>query len=243
MKRAAAQLPATPWRRAALVLSLPNMHSRRFLLSAALGLCTLAVSATSSRAADEGFAPLFDGKSFAGWKADTTKGYEVKDGVLICTPQGKHLISEKTYGDFHLKFDFKLTQGANNGMGIRCDLPKDGKAPAPHLNGMEIQLIDANVPKHEKIKEWQHHGSIYGVVPAKHEGMKPIGEWNTQEIIAQGSKVKVILNGVTIVDADLSKVKPIDGHEHPGMLNASGHLIICGHNDHVEFRNLAIKNL
>lgn len=108
---------------------------------------------------------------------------------------------------------------------------------------MEIQLIDANVPKHEKIKDWQHHGSIYGLVPAKHEGLKPIGEWNTQEIIAKGTKVTVILNGVTIVDADLSKVKPIDGHEHPGQLNATGHLIICGHNDHVEFRNVAIKSL
>ena len=241
MKRAASQLLATPWCRAALVLSFHTMHPRRLFLSAALGLIGLTIAV--SHAADDGFIPLFDGKSFAGWKESTTKGYEVKDGILICTPEGKHLISEKTYGDFHLKFDFKLAAGANNGMGIRCDLPQEGKAPAPHINGMEIQLIDANVPKHEKIKEWQHHGSIYGVVPAKREGLKPIGEWNTQEIIAHGSKVKVILNGVTIVDADLSKVQPIDGHEHPGMRNASGHLIICGHNDHVEFRNLAIKNL
>ena len=216
------------------------MNSLRHLLAVfALGACV----SSAAPASDEGFTPLFDGKTFAGWQPSTTKGYEVKDGVLVCTPAGKHLISEKTYGDFHLKFDFKLAAGANNGMGIRCDAPAEGKAPAPHLNGMEIQIIDANVPKHATIKDWQHHGSIYGVVPAKREGMKPIGEWNTQEIVAQGSKIKVILNGVTLVDADLATTQPIDGHEHPGLRNKAGHLIICGHNDHVEFRNPALKPL
>lgn len=215
------------------------MHSLRFLLPAVLGL---ALWSTSS-AEEPGFTPIFDGKSFAGWRTPTTEGYQIKDGVLICTPQGKHLITKKSYKDFHLKFEFKLTKGANNGIGIRCDLPDQGKKPAPHLQGMEIQLIDAKVPKHESIKDWQQHGSIYGVVPAKQEGMKPIGEWNTQEIIAQGSNIKVILNGVTIVDADLSKVEPVDGHAHPGMRNASGHIMICGHNDHVEFRQLLIKPL
>ncbi|WP_009965740.1 3-keto-disaccharide hydrolase [Verrucomicrobium spinosum] len=197
----------------------------------------------TSPAADEGFTSLFDGSTFAGWKAETATGYQAEKGVLRCTPEGKHLVSEKTYGNFHLKFEFKLSEGANNGMGIRCDDIKPGSKAAPHLNGMEIQIIDANVPKHATIKDWQHHGSIYGVVPARREGMKPVGEWNTEEIIAQGTRVKVILNGVTIVDADLATQKPIDGHEHPGLLNKEGHLVICGHKDPVEFKNLQIKTL
>lgn len=172
----------------------------------------------TSPAADEGFTSLFDGSTFAGWKAETATGYQAEKGVLRCTPEGKHLVSEKTYGNFHLKFEFKLSEGANNGMGIRCDDIKPGSKAAPHLNGMEIQIIDANVPKHATIKDWQHHGSIYGVVPARREGMKPVGEWNTEEIIAQGTRVKVILNGVTIVDADLATQKPSTGTNTRGCL-------------------------
>lgn len=188
---------------------------------------------------DPGFVSLFDGKTLDGWTG-ATKGYTAEDGKIVCQEKGGgNLFTAKEYGDFDLRFEFKLTPGANNGLGIRCPL-----TGAPHLEGIEVQIIDDSSEKYKNIKEWQHHGSIYGVVPAKQGSLKPVGEWNQEEVIYRGSQVKVIVNGMTIVDADLAKIdKPIDGHEHPGLKRTQGHIGFLGHGAHVEFRNIRIQDL
>jgi hypothetical protein len=123
---------------------------------------------------------------------------------------------------------------------------------------MEIQVLDdpyydRGIPREGKdpkewtpLKDYQHHGSIYGVVPAKTGHLKPAGQWNQEEIICEGYHLKVTLNGVVIVDAELDKVKPIDGHEHPGLLYTKGHIGLHAHGNYgakVYFRNLRIKEL
>jgi hypothetical protein len=87
---------------------------------------------------------------------------------------------------------------------------------------------------------------VYGVVPAKRGHLKPVGEWNQQEVICRGPRVTVKLNGEVILDADVKKAsepQTIDGREHPGLERERGHLAFCGHGAHVEFRNLRIKDL
>ena len=79
---------------------------------------------------------LFNGKDLTGWIGDTA-GYEVVDGVLVCKKGGKELTTEKEYRDFALRFEFKLEESGNNGIGIR--VPKDGH---PSQDGMEIQILD-----------------------------------------------------------------------------------------------------
>ena len=82
----------------------------------------------------------------------------------------------------------------------------------------ELQVLDDSSDKYKNLKEYQYHGSIYGVVPAKRGYQKPVGEWNTQEVTVKGKQVKVVLNGETIVDADIEKAstpKTIDGNKHP----------------------------
>jgi len=115
---------------------------------------------------------------------------------------------------------------------------------------MELQVLDDSAPKWAKLKPYQYHGSIYGVVPCKRGHQKPVGEWNDQEVIAKGTRIKVILNGATIVDADLQPF--IDGKDtadhggikrHPGLRRASGHIGFLGHGSRVEFRNIRIKEL
>lgn len=187
-------------------------------------------------AEEEGYVPLFNGTDLTGWTGDT-KGYIVENGNLVCKPGG-FLYTEKEYANFSFKFEFKLTPGANNGIGIRT--PSEGN---PAYAGMEIQILDDRHEKYKDLKEWQVHGSIYGVVPAKRDVLKPVGEWNSEEIIADGRNVKVIVNGVTVVDANLDKVQPVDGHEHPGLKNEKGHIAFCGHGDVIEFRNLRLKEL
>ena len=102
-------------------------------------------------------------------------------------------------------------------------------------------MLDDKAPKHAHIKPWQFNGSIYGIVPAKN-GTPKIGEWNSYEITAQGRRVKVVLNGATIVDADLNEVRdPEVLMKHPGMFRGRGRIGFLSHRDPVEFRNIRIK--
>ena len=78
-----------------------------------------AVQADDKPQAEEGFVSLFDGQTHKGWQGNK-EGYAITDGSFVCQPKGGgNLYTDKEYGDFHLKFEFKLTPGANNGIGIR----------------------------------------------------------------------------------------------------------------------------
>jgi len=205
----------------------------------------------SPEEAAEGFVPLFDGKTLNGWVGvnGSTDSYYVEDGVLICKADGReHIFTEKEYADFILRLEIKMEPGGNNGVGIRTKISRE-----PHLYGMEIQVLDdgdaryndPSHPRYLKLKPYQHHGSIYGVVPAKTGHLKPAGQWNQEEIICKGRHVTVILNGAVIVDADLDKVKPMDGKEHPGLYYTKGHIGLHAHGygERVFFRNIRIKEL
>jgi len=201
----------------------------------------LVASPVFAAGTDGGFVELFDGKTLDGWQGGKD-GYEIVDGAIVCKEKGGgNLYTAKEYADFHLKFEFKLTPGANNGIGIRTPLEGD-----PAFVGMEIQVLDDTSDRYKGLKEWQHHGSVYGVVPAKTGHQKPVGEWNSEEIIVHGKQVKVILNGETIVDADVEKAgtpKTLDGRDHPGLKRDKGYIGFCGHGAHVEYRNLRLKEL
>lgn len=192
------------------------------------------------REIEEGFVSLFNGKDLTGWVGDTD-GYIVEDGKIVCKPGG-NLYTEKQYSDFVFRFDFKLTPGANNGLGIRT--PRDVNAA---YQGMEIQILENTAEKWAKLKDYQYHGSIYGVVPAKRGYLKPVGQWNSQEVIAKGKHITVKLNGKTILDADEADIDraikegTMDGRSHPGLKRTTGHIGFLGHGSVVEFSNIRIK--
>jgi hypothetical protein len=196
--------------------------------------------------AKAGFVSLFDGKTLDGWQGDA-KHYAVEKGVMVC--HGSNLFTKKQYANFILRFEFKTPPAGNNGVGIRASgAVRGGKVSLegnPSYNGMEIQILDDGHPKYKDIQPYQAHGSIYGVVAAKRGFLKAAGLWNREEIVADGPRVKVTLNGVVIVDADLSKIdKTIDHQAHPGLHNAKGYIVWLGHgNDPVAFRNVRIKEL
>jgi hypothetical protein len=204
-------------------------------------------SGLSAEEVAEGFVPLFDGKSLDGWIGldGTTDSYYAKDGMLVCKSTGKvHIFSEKEYADFVLRLQIKMDPGGNNGIGIRTQISKQ-----PHLYGMEIQVLEDDYYADGdpiKLKNYQHHGSIYGVVPAKTGHLKPAGQWNDQEIVCDGRHVKITLNGTVIVDADLDEVQPLDGKEHPGLKYTTGRISFHAHGNYgaeVFFRNVRIKEL
>lgn len=194
-----------------------------------------------------GFELLFDGKTLSPeiWQ-NGIEGYPVEDGKFVCRQGGK-LETKKKYKDFIFRFEFKLTQGGNNGVGVRYTGGGD-----PAYSGMEIQILDhLDTKRYSDLNTYQRHGAIYGVVapkqnPEKRDYLKPNGEWNVEEITAIGSYIKVVLNGETILEADISQFqgKETPDHKaHPGLNNAEGFISFLGHGDPIEFRSVRVKEL
>ena len=217
-------------------------------VSVLVGICLAAVlgaAAEEPKPDEEGFVPLFNGTDLTGW-AGSVKGYVVEDGKRICKKKGGgQLYTKRDYANFIIRCDFKLEAGGNNGLAIRN--PPGGHAA---YQGMELQILDDDHKRYAKLQPYQYHGSIYGVVPAKRGHLKPAGEWNTQEVTADGTKTKVVLNGVAIVDADLQPF--VDGADtpdhkgikgHPGLKRAAGRIGFMGHGARVEFRGIRVKEL
>lgn len=230
------------------------MKSLPFTLMKLLQLTTVAAvagmlitgcqTAPKDRAAEEkaaGFVSLFNGTDLTGWTLLGKKGdgYGVTNGVIFCSQGGGgNLLSEKQYANFVLRFEFRLHPKSNNGIAIRAPFAAGSIA----YDGMEIQVLDLAYDK--PLRPEQYHGSIYDVFPAKTGYLKPAGFWNEQEIIADGRRIIVKLNGLTIVDADLNTVTdPAKIAKHPGLFRERGHVGFLGHNDYCEFKNIRIKEL
>jgi hypothetical protein len=104
---------------------------------------------------------------------------------------------------------------------------------------MELQILDNNADKWKDLKDYQYHGSLYTLLPAKKEGLKPAGEWNNQRVIVFDSILKVSLNGTAILDANLDELS--NQHpDHEGVKRRSGHIAFLGHGDRISFRNINI---
>ena len=192
----------------------------------------------SAEEAAEGFESLFDGKTLAGWHGS---GWSVEDGALVCHG-GFITYAGGELANFVLRFDVKLSPGANNGFNFRSD--------GSFWN--ELQVIDDTDPLNRDLKPYQTHGSLYGVAPAKRGFLKGPGEWNTQEIRADGTKIAVTLNGTRILDVDLATLDLdhcLDGTAHPGLRQKSGVIGWLGHANAKEepgdvwFRRLRLKKL
>ena len=176
--------------------------------------------------------PLFNGKDLTGW---TGGGYVVEDGAIVATPQAKNLVTTDTFANYTLDFDFLLTPGANNGLGI--NYPGTGDAA---YTGLELQILDDGDPKYKDIKDSQTHGSIYLLSAAKRGFLKPAGEWNHQKVIVNESSVAVELNGEVILRRNLDDLAARNP-KHKGVMRHSGHLAFLGHGDKVSFKNIRIQ--
>lgn len=191
----------------------------------------------------EGFEMLFDGTNLDKWT--DSPAYQInEEGAIRSNPDakfGKNIYTKEQYGDFVYRFEFKLTPGANNGVGVRTPIEGD----AAYL-GYEIQILDDEADVYKNLKPYQYHGSVYGIIPAKRGALRPMGEWNEQEIRMQGSKIKVILNGQVIVDGDIkeaTKNGTADKKDHPGLKQTKGHIGFLGHGTEVFMRNIRVKKL
>lgn len=177
---------------------------------------------------------LFNGKDLSNWKG---KGYTVDAGVITCSRKGRNLMTKKEYTNYVFEFEFKLPSGGNNGLGIHYT----GKGNPAH-NGMEIQILDDTHPKYKNLKPYQFNGGLYFLKPAKKGFLKPVGEWNSEKVTVNGSRVTVELNGTVINEINLAEVAK-SHPKHQGVKRRSGHITFCGHGDPVQFKNIRITEL
>jgi hypothetical protein len=147
-----------------------------------------------------------------------------------------------------------MREGVNNGVGIRTPMGVD----AAYEGMCEVQVLDHDAPIYADLREYQVHGSAYGIIPAKRIKHKPLGEWSTEEIRVKGDRVTVTVNGEVILDGNLREackghnVAPdgsnhnpytTDHRNHPGMFNKKGHIGFLGHGAGLKYRNVRIKEL
>ena len=190
--------------------------------------------------AEEGFKPIFDGSSLNGWMGPV-ENYQIVDGTIVCKPDnGGTIYYHQEYSDFTVRFEFKLPPGGNNGLAIRYP----GSGDTAYAGMCELQVLDDTAEKYATLDPRQYHGSVYGTAASKRGFLRPVGEWNYQEVTVKGSTIKVILNGALITDTDVSTIDTyMHDMEHPGINRESGFFGFAGHGDPVAFRNIRIKAL
>ena len=205
----------------------------------------------------QGFELLFDGTNLDNFVGNKV-GYVPINGCINVTANygnESNLYTKKEYRDFVFRFEFCfLRPGVNNGVGVRTPMGVDAA-----YDGMcEVQILDHDDPIYAGLREYQVHGSVYGVIPAKRIKHKPLGEWSEEEIRVQGNHITVTVNGEVIVDGDIKEackghnVAPdgsdnnpytVDHKNHPGMFNKTGHIGFLGHGAGLKFRAVRVLDL
>lgn len=217
---------------------------------------TAKVSKLSKEEEKAGYELLFDGTNLDQWHGGKANYVPIDGAIYVSANYGAegNLYTNKKYSDFVFRFEFCFVRpGINNGVGIRT---KDGVDAA--YDGMEIQILDHDDPIYQGLREYQVHGSVYGIIPAKRIKHKPLGEWNYEEIRAVGDHITVTLNGEVLVDGDIrkacqghnmapeeGKANPytVDHQSHPGLFNKDGFISFCGHGEGLKLRNIRVLDL
>jgi hypothetical protein len=234
---------------------------------AILGMCFAGLSfaaaqdnALTPKEIKQGWKLLFDGKTMNGWRGafrDTlpTKGWEVKDGMLIVQPSGGaeaanggDIVTIAEYSNFELTVDFKLTEGANSGIKYFVT-EKEEKHPGSAI-GLEYQILDdARHPDAKLgINGNRTLASLYDLIPGHDKKPNPIGEWNHARILVKGKHVEHWLNGKKVLEYERggkvflqhkaeSKFKDREGFGEA----KSGHILLQDHGDKVFYRNVKIR--
>jgi hypothetical protein len=218
------------------------------------------MKADGPKASASGWTPLFDGKTLNGWRGYDKPGataklnasdsrFKVQDGVLTVVPSGagdthgaRDIISEGTYREFDLRWEWKIAEGGNSG--VKYFVLED----SPDARGHEYQMIDDERHPDAKIGPHRQTAALYDVFPAHDRPVKKAGEWNTSEVIVKGKHVTHILNGKTVLEYDLespelkaaiakSKFKDLARFGTP----QDGHILLQDHGDQVWYRKIEIK--
>jgi hypothetical protein len=207
-----------------------------------------------------GWIPLFDGTSTAGWRGACRQtfpdtGWVIRDGTLTVLAAGNpnarrggDIVTLERFSNFELRFEFRITEGANSGIKyfVQENLPN---APGAAV-GLEYQILDDD--RHEDAKAGKNgnhaNASLYDLVPAENKKNKPAGEWNSARILVRGGHIEHWLNGEKVLEAErgtetfhklVSESKYV---MYPGFGEwKDGRILLQDHGNEVSFRNIMIR--
>ncbi|UOY05830.1 DUF1080 domain-containing protein [Muricauda sp. SCSIO 64092] len=211
---------------------------------------------------ESGWKLLWDGETTNGWRGARLDdfpeaGWEIKDGELSVLSSGGaesraggDIVTTDLYGDFELKVDFKLTEGANSGIKYYVDTDLN-RGPGSSI-GLEFQILDDE--RHPDAKLGNHEGSrtvasLYDLIQADtKKPVNPIGEWNTAYIISKENHVEHWLNGAKVLEYERKSkayrklVAESKYVKWPNFGEADrGHILLQDHGDYVSFKNIKIR--
>ena len=210
----------------------------------------------------EGWKLLWDGKTTEGWRGAKLdrfpdKGWTIKDGVLIVqkgnggeSTNGGDIVTTRTYKNFILKVDFKITEGANSGVKYFVD-PNMNKGEGSAI-GCEFQILDDVKHPDAKlgVRGNRKLGSLYDLIPAPEDKGFRKGEFNTAMIVVKDNHVEHWLNGKKLLEYERNNqmwqalVNYSKYRNWPNFGNAvEGNILLQDHGDEVWFRNIKIKEL
>ena len=209
---------------------------------------------------ETGWTSLFDGKTLKGWHTYGKKTVNVscliEDGAIFLNGSQKHddekgsgdLLTDNEYENFHLKIDWKITPKGNSG--ILFWVQEDSvKYKETYFTGPEMQVLDNDGHADGKIIK-HRAGNLYDLIAGTEGVVKPVGEWNTAEIISNKGKLDLILNGVTVVSTNYgddnwkTMVAGSKFKRWPDFGTAfKGHIALQNHGNDVWYKNIMIKKL
>jgi hypothetical protein len=150
---------------------------------------------------------LFNGKNFTGWtffmknNADPMQTWSVTNGVIHCAgkPAG-YLRTKKSYHDYRLTVEWRFVKVArhadNTGVLVNMQLPDAVWPKCVECQGQNQKQGDFWLQGGATAEGFHGDGKKPVHVPMNGEpNEKPIGEWNTCQIIASGDTVQYIVNG------------------------------------------------
>ena len=228
----------------------------------------LLLAALACHAAEDGFVPLFDGKTLDGWTGMRgnplpTQSWAVQDGMITTQEDGSggDLRTVAEYADFDLRWEWKIAEKGNSG--IKYNVQEEWisfafrpGAPKERLErwlrqaiGFEYQISDDTRWDRSR-PDWAKSatGALYLLEWAEDKPLKPVGEWNTSRIVVRGNHGEHWLNGQKLFEFEmgsralLDKVAKTKFRQAPGYgVKGKGPIVLTHHGSPVWYRNLRIR--
>lgn len=214
----------------------------------------------TSTPAESEWISLFDGETFTGWHkyggGEVGKAWKIENGELFLdaankdgwqTGDGGDIVTDQEFENFHFQTEWKIAPNGNSGIIFLVN--ESEEYDYPWQTGPEMQVLDND--GHPDAKIISHRaGDLYDLIVSSEETVKPVGEWNLAEIIANDGELTLRLNGVDVVKTTMwtpewetliadSKFKDMPGFGK----YKKGRIALQDHGDIVHFRNIRIKNL
>ena len=192
---------------------------RRCTFSLSLAVAALAILQPGPALAQDGWTTLFNVSTLNGWNLVGNANWELVGGAVQADSGSGFLVTPESYGDFELTLQYWVDEPANSGIFIRCADPQT----VNDRNSYEVNIYDTRADQ-----TYRTGGIVHIAAPSS--VINSPGQWNTYEIVAQGPRLRVWLNGAEMVDVEDSQF-------------ADGPIALQYGAGVVKFRNVMIRGL